>query len=52
MNELKLIQMTMAIRRLRLKEFFHKKSTTEEPITSKPISETNTVTDVPTFPAE
>ena len=39
-------------RRLRLKKFFHKKSTTEGPTTSKPISETNTVTDVLTFPAE
>ena len=39
-------------RRLCLKEFFHKKSTTEGPTTSKPISETNAVTDGPTFPAE
>ena len=37
---------------VRLKNFFSQKATAEGPNTSKPISETNTITDVPTFPAE
>ena len=38
---------------LRLKKFFHKKKTTAKgPTTSKPISETYTFADVPTFPGE